>query len=206
MEAANLGAYLSPWPGALPEALLTLTRTPSFRPSIDAWVAAARTVRERWPAEEAGTSLSIPTWFYGHEPTNVFATMIAKYFANALREDTLLHRCRGGIVYLPGQAGTVQEIFQAVTENFYAADPSMVTPMILVGVDYWTRTYPAWPLLQQPGRRPGDGRGHLLRRRRGRGGGAAAPLRSARLGVVLTVGPRDGRGAARGRARSGWTG
>ena len=85
-------------------------------------MASAYAVRDRWPVAEAGASLSIPTWFYGHEPSNLFATGIAKYFANALREDTLLHRCRGGIVYLPGQAGTVQEIFQAVTENFYAAD------------------------------------------------------------------------------------
>ena len=93
----------------------------------------------------------MPTWFYGHEPTGVFATEIAKYFTNALREDTLLHRCRGGIVYLPGQAGTVQEIFQAVTENFYAADPAEVAPMVLVGVDYWTTTFPAWPLLRALG-------------------------------------------------------
>ena len=63
----------------------------------------------------------------------------------------MLHRCRGGIVYLPGQAGTVQEIFQAVTENFYAADPALVAPMILVGIEYWTQTYPAWELLQRLG-------------------------------------------------------
>jgi predicted Rossmann-fold nucleotide-binding protein len=117
-------------------------------------VGTAFAVRERWPADRAGASISIPTWFYGHEPTNLFATKIAKYFANALREDTLLHRCRGGIVYLPGQAGTVQEIFQAVTENFYAADASQIAPMILVGTDYWTNAYPAWPLLE----RLGDGR------------------------------------------------
>ena len=127
--------------------------------------ATAYAVRERWPVAEAGASLSIPTWFYGHEPTNLFATGIAKYFTNALREDTLLHRCRGGIVYLPGQAGTVQEIFQAVTENFYAADRSQIAPMVLVGVDYWTETLPAWPLLQRLGAGPPDGRGHPLRRR-----------------------------------------
>jgi len=86
-----------------------------------------------------------------HEPTNVFATEIAKYFFNALREDTLLHHCEGGVVYLPGQAGTVQEIFQAVTENFYAADASLVVPLILVGREYWTDVYPAWPLLQRLG-------------------------------------------------------
>jgi predicted Rossmann-fold nucleotide-binding protein len=82
---------------------------------------------------------------------NVFATTIAKYFSNALREDTLIHRCGGGVVYLPGLAGTVQEIFQAVTENFYAADASLVTPLILMGREYWTEVYPAWPLLQRLG-------------------------------------------------------
>jgi predicted Rossmann-fold nucleotide-binding protein len=153
MEAANLGAYLSPWPDALDEALPILATAPSYRPSIDAWVQVAFMVRDRWPAARAGRSFSIPTWFYGHEPTNVFATGIAKYFANALREDTLLHRCRGGIVYLPGEAGTVQEIFQAVTENYYAAEPGQVAPMILVGIDYWTRELPAWPLLRRLGER-----------------------------------------------------
>ena len=151
MEAGNLGAYLSAWPDALDDALAILGTVPAYRPDVDAWVSTAYAVRERWPAAAAGFSLAIPTWFYGHEPTNLFATGIAKYFANALREDTLLHRCRGGIVYLPGQAGTVQEIFQAVTENFYAADAGQVAPLILVGVDYWTNQLPAWPLLQRLG-------------------------------------------------------
>ena len=149
MEAANLGAYLSTDRGALPAALELLAAAPGYGTGLEEWVRTAFEVRERWPVERAGRSLSVPTWFYGHEPTNVFATGIAKYFANALREDTLLHRCRGGIVYLPGQAGTVQEIFQAATENFYALDTTRIAPMVLVGVDYWTATYPAWPLLQR---------------------------------------------------------
>ncbi len=149
MEAGNLGAYLSPWPDALEEALAVVGAVPGYHPDLDAWLASAYAVRDRWPAAEAGASLSIPTWFYGHEPCNLFATGIAKYFGNALREDTLLHRCRGGIVYLPGQAGTVQEIFQAVTENFYAADRTQIAPLVLVGVDYWTERLPAWPLLQR---------------------------------------------------------
>jgi predicted Rossmann-fold nucleotide-binding protein len=149
MEAGNLGAYLSAWPDALDNALAILRTVPAYRPDLDAWAATAYAVRRRWPAAEAGPSLAIPTWFYGHEPTNLFATGIAKYFANALREDSLLHRCRGGIVYLPGQAGTVQEIFQAVTENFYAADRTSIAPLVLVGVDYWTEQLPAWPLLER---------------------------------------------------------
>ena len=151
MEAANLGAYLSPWPGSLDDALLIMTPVPTYWPSVDAWAQSAFQVVARWPISGAGRSLSIPTWFYGHEPTNIFATEIAKYFSNALREDTLLNRCGGGVVFLPGQAGTVQEIFQAVTENFYAADSSLVTPLILIGRDYWTNVYPAWPLLQRLG-------------------------------------------------------
>ena len=151
MEAANLGAYLSPWPDSLDEALTIMKPASSYRPSLDSWARSAFGVRARWPITDAGRSISIPTWFYGHEPTNVFATDIAKYFSNALREDTLLHRCEGGLVFLPGQAGTVQEIFQAVTENFYAADASLIAPLILVGRQYWTDTYPAWPLLQRLG-------------------------------------------------------
>ena len=151
MEAGNLGAYLSPWPEAVDEALALLAEAPTYQSDLDRWVTTARQVRDRWPPAGAGRSLSIPTWFYGHEPSNLFATGIAKYFANALREDTLLHRCRGGIVYLAGQAGTVQEMFQALTENFYAADAGQVAPMILVGIRYWTDVLPAWPLLQRLG-------------------------------------------------------
>jgi predicted Rossmann-fold nucleotide-binding protein len=92
-------------------------------------------------------TLGVPTWFYGHEPPNPFPTHVAKYFRNALREDTLLHVCTGGIVFLPGAAGTVQEIFQDACENYYA-EPERRTPMVLVGEEYWTRTFPAWPLLQ----------------------------------------------------------
>ena len=68
----------------------------------------------------ATTSLGIPTWFYGHEPPNVFATAIAKYFRNATREAILLQVCDAGIVFLPGAGGTVQEIFQDACENYYA--------------------------------------------------------------------------------------
>ena len=148
MEAANLGAYLSGWDDALPEALDRLAASPDYGDGIDAWATAAFAVRDRWRGGRAGLSLSIPTWFYGHEPTNVFGTHVAKFFANALREDTLLHRCRGGIVFAPGAAGTVQEIFQAANDRFYALRGTAGAPLVLLGVDHWTRTLPAWPLLQ----------------------------------------------------------
>lgn len=147
MEAANLGAYLSavPWP-EFEEAVASLASVPGFRPSVSAWARKAAAVVERFP--EGTPSLGIPTWFYGHEPPNYFATHIAKYFANAIREAILLEVCNGGIVFLPGAAGTVQEMFQDACENYYSVRET-VTPMVLVGSRYWQQDYPAWPMLQR---------------------------------------------------------
>ncbi|RPK45038.1 LOG family protein [Streptomyces goshikiensis] len=146
MEAANLGAYLAPAPdSALAEALELLAKAPSFTPSVSDWARAAFAVRERWPA--GGDSVGIPTWFYGHEPPNAFAGHIAKYFANATREDGLLARSTAGVVFLPGSAGTVQEIFDNATPNYYASRGEP-TPMVLVGRHHWTEHLPAWPLLR----------------------------------------------------------
>ena len=146
MEAANLGAYVASAPGAeLDEVLAIVTAVPSFKPSIGDWAIAAMDVRDRWPGGDGG--LGVPTWFYGHEPPNVFAGGIAKFFQNSVREATLLNRCDGGVVFLPGAAGTVQEIFQDACENYYA-EPELVAPMVLVGRHHWTQTVPAWPLLE----------------------------------------------------------
>ncbi|OPF72705.1 Rossmann fold nucleotide-binding protein [Streptomyces antioxidans] len=146
MEAANLGAYTAPHEDAvLDEALELVGKTPSFRPSIGAWAEAAFAVRERWP--DGGASVGIPTWFYGHEPPNAFASHIAKYFANATREDGLLARSTAGVVFLPGAAGTVQEIFDNATPNYYESRGEP-TQMVLVDRDHWTRRLPTWPLLE----------------------------------------------------------
>ncbi|MBL1084992.1 LOG family protein [Streptomyces actinomycinicus] len=146
MEAANLGAYAAPFADdMLEDALRLLAKAPSFRPSVTEWARAAFEVRERWPG--GGESVGIPTWFYGHEPPNAFAAHIAKYFANATREDGLLARSTAGVVFLPGAAGTVQEIFDNATPNYYESrgEPA---PMVLVDSGHWTRELPAWPLLQ----------------------------------------------------------
>ncbi|MFE3125665.1 LOG family protein [Streptomyces hydrogenans] len=146
MEAANLGAYTAPFDDpALDEALALLAKTPSFTPSVTEWARAAFAVRALLPG--GGDSIGIPTWFYGHEPPNAFAGHIAKYFANALREDGLLARSSAGVVFLPGAAGTVQEIFDDATPNYYGS-LGAPTPMVLVDRDHWTTRYPAWPLLQ----------------------------------------------------------
>ncbi|MFF4359683.1 LOG family protein [Streptomyces sp. NPDC001604] len=146
MEAANLGAYAAPYEdGMLEEACQLLAKSPSFMPSITEWARAAFEVRTRWP--KGNHSIGIPTWFYGHEPPNPFASHIAKYFANATREDGLLARSNAGVVFLPGAAGTVQEIFDNATPNYYESRGEP-TPMVLVDRTHWTEHLPTWPLLQ----------------------------------------------------------
>ncbi|HEX2896273.1 MAG TPA: Rossmann fold nucleotide-binding protein [Marmoricola sp.] len=152
MEATNLGAWFAGAPGSdLVDAIGLLAAVPDYDPDVTAWARVAFEVLARWP--DGTGSLGIPTWFYGHEPPNVFASRTAKYFRNALREDMLLRLCRAGVVFLPGTAGTVQEIFQAACANYYA-EPDLVAPMVLVGREYWTSRLPAWPLLEVLG----DGR------------------------------------------------
>lgn len=146
MEAANLGAYAAPFDDAmLLDALETVAKVPSFRPSVTDWARVAFDVRDRWP--DGGDSIGVPTWFYGHEPPNVFAAHIAKYFANAIREDGLLARCTAGVVFLPGAAGTVQEVFDTATPNYYESNGAP-RPMVLVDREHWTRRLPVWPLLR----------------------------------------------------------
>jgi predicted Rossmann-fold nucleotide-binding protein len=161
MEAANLGAALaSSGRSTVDEAVAALAEVPSFRPSVDAWLRPALDLRAALPSPH--DSLAIPTWHYGHEPSNVFATAIAKYFRNAVREAILLEVCDAGIVFLPGAGGTVQEVFQDACENYYA-DESSIASMVLVGRAYWTETLPAWPLLQALARgRAMEDRVHLV--------------------------------------------
>jgi Predicted Rossmann fold nucleotide-binding protein len=143
MEAVNLGAAL-PAEADLDAAISALAAVPSFRDSVEAWAEAAFDVSAAWSL--TGPSYGVPTWLYGHEPPNVFCRGSAKLFSNAIREDVLLRHASAGLVCLPGAAGTVQEIFQAVTPRYYTST-GPVAPLILVGVEYWTRTVPAWPLL-----------------------------------------------------------
>ena len=96
---------------------------------------------------QPGESLAVPTWHYGHEPSTPFATKIAKYFQNSIREDGLLAVAGQGIVFAPGKAGTLQEIFQDAGQNYYRTFDHF-SPMVLLDVNYWTSTLPAVPLLK----------------------------------------------------------
>lgn len=43
----------------------------------------------------------------------------------------------GGIVFAPGSAGTVQEVFQNATVNYYKKAPLRATPMVFLGRAFW---------------------------------------------------------------------
>ncbi|MFC5042707.1 LOG family protein [Ornithinimicrobium kibberense] len=135
---------------------------PDFAPDVAAWVAPALRLRRETPTggPHRLRSLGIPTWFYGHEPPNAFAQLVAKFFSNALREDLLLAHSRAGLVVLPGAAGTVQEVFQAATRLYYEVDGDgrPLPPLVLVDREHWTTHLPVHQLLRALGRDRAMGR------------------------------------------------
>lgn len=145
MEATHVGAWMAGRNDSdVQEALDMLAVAPSFRDP--GWLSSAFAVREKYPQTKY-RSLGIPTWFYGHEPATPFATHIAKYFLNSVREDTLLSIAKGGIIYSPGSAGTLQEIFQDAAQNHYETF-GFASPMVFLGRDYYTREMPVYPMLE----------------------------------------------------------
>lgn len=150
MEAANLGAYLADEPiEAIDDALERMRSRAKKDPQTGqvpprgsekcefdsvAYDAAAQSVIDKYP--RGHESLGVPTWFYGNEPTNRFATHIAKFFSNGIREDLLVALAEGGIVIAPGSAGTRQEIFMDGTKTFYATF-CYVSPTLFLGVKYY---------------------------------------------------------------------
>lgn len=155
MEAGNLGAYLSNFEhDTVVDAALEILAdapkfdggqaegTPAYLEAVRAYIAAGYAARRALDSDEfaskygkrgpAGRSLAVPTWFYGHEPSNLFCDHVAKYFSNGLREDVLLAVSRGGVVFAPGSAGTLQEVFMDLAQNHYATFVDR-SPMVFLG-------------------------------------------------------------------------
>lgn len=136
MEAANLGAYFGNKSDEnlmhAIEILSDLNFTEENQRDYFAknYISQSKKVLELYP--HGAENLAIPTWFYGHEPSNLFASYIAKYFSNSIREDTLLAICLHGIIYAPGSAGTTQEIFQEAAQNHYGTF-GYYSPMVFLG-------------------------------------------------------------------------
>ncbi len=133
MEAGNLGAYLGGQDEeALEWALTHLSSAPGYQDA--GYGQLALDVIERFP--NGLSSLAVPTWFYGHEPTNWFAQHVAKYFSNSLREDGLLAISTHGVIYARGSAGTTQEVFMDACQNHYETF-EVTSPMVCLGRDWF---------------------------------------------------------------------
>lgn len=168
MEAAHLGARLGTTDridegvdeiGADVEAAHFPLRGHELISADGSWNDAALATLHRWqrPAfaleaatpEAAPTSLGVPTWLYGHEPPTPLASVHAKYFQNSIREDGLLAMAYHGVVYMPGSAGTLQEIFQDLAQNHYRTVRGLFSPMVFFDLDgHWTEHHPVRPVLR----------------------------------------------------------
>lgn len=145
MEATHFGAWMAErTEQEFSEALTLLRQAPGFQD--EGWLDTAMQVRRKWPQKDY-YSLGIPTWLYGHEPSTPLATHIAKYFDNSIREDGILTIAKGGIIYTPGSAGTLQEIFQEAVQNHYLSF-GYSSPMCFLGKQYWNEDVPVYPLIQ----------------------------------------------------------
>ena len=110
MEATHLGSWMAGRTDEeVEDALKILAPAPDFK--SPGWLSTAFDVISKYPQSNY-KSLSIPTWYYGHEPPTIFATHIAKFFNNSIREDTILTEAYGGLIYMPGSAGTLQEVLK----------------------------------------------------------------------------------------------
>ena len=146
MEATHLGAWFAGrTEEELQRAVEELSVAPTFRD--EGWLASAFRTMRRYPRLRDVCSIGIPTWFYGHEPATPFATHIAKYFENSIREDGLLALAKGGVIYTPGSAGTMQEIFQDGAQNHYETF-GYASPMVFFDSAYWHTQMPVYPLLK----------------------------------------------------------
>jgi predicted Rossmann-fold nucleotide-binding protein len=130
MEAGNLGAYFAGRPKEELDAVIAeLTRWPTYRGHEAQYVDSAHAITARRPA--GAPSLAVATWRFDDEPISQFATHIAKLFQNSVREAGLLSIADAGVVYFDGGFGTLQEIFQDLSQNSSAA-PEHQMAMVFV--------------------------------------------------------------------------
>lgn len=145
MEATHVGAWFAGKKMKVMKAAIAhLASAPKY--DDPNWLKTAFEVLQKYPSSTY-KSIGIPTWLYGHEPPTPFATHIAKYFANSVREEGLLAIAKGGVVYAPGSAGTIQEIFQDIAQNHYKSY-GIASPMVFLNKQYWSYNRPVYPLLE----------------------------------------------------------
>ena len=152
MEAANLGAYLADASDAERDgAVDALAAAPPWTTEPAGYMGVADGIRERFAP--GGVSLAIPSWVSTGEPISQFASHIAKYFSNSIREDGMLAVATAGIVFAPGGAGTMQEIFQDAAQNAYRTFGR--SPMAFLDTRHYCVETGLYPALERQAERLG---------------------------------------------------
>ncbi|PFZ67181.1 hypothetical protein COL72_28955 [Bacillus toyonensis] len=111
-----------------------------FVSELHAWMLPAWEIAQELKGQltSLNRSLAVPTWHFGHEPFTPFATHVAKYFLNSIREDVLLALASCGIVYSEGRGGTIQEVFQDAAQVYYREENAPITSMLFFDSKFWT--------------------------------------------------------------------
>jgi predicted Rossmann-fold nucleotide-binding protein len=151
MEAANLGAYLAERSDADRDAAVDALAVVLPHEDRAGYMRAADEVREHFAP--GGDSLAIPTWVIPGEPISQFASHIAKYFSNSIREAGMLAVATAGIVFAPGGAGTMQEIFQDAAQNAYRTYGR--SPMAFLDTQHYSVETGLYPALERQAARLG---------------------------------------------------
>jgi hypothetical protein len=79
---------------------------------------------------------------------NMFATHVGKYFSNSIREDGLLAISEYGVVFAPGSAATIEEVFINAAQNHYATY-NFCSPMMFLGETHYLQSQVYSCLAQQ---------------------------------------------------------
>jgi predicted Rossmann-fold nucleotide-binding protein len=154
MEAANLGAYLAERPQDERDAAVdALAAAGPWADDPAGYMDVADGIRTRFAPGSA--SLAIPSWVNAGEPISQFASHIAKYFSNSIREDGMLAVATAGIVFAPGGAGTMQEIFQDAAQNAYRTFGR--SPMAFLDTRHYGEETGLYPALERQAARLGIG-------------------------------------------------
>lgn len=147
MEATHLGAFFGCRPEKeMFEAINHLAKADYY--TDEYWLVRSYEILEEYTPLCRQVSVGIPTWVHGHEPPNPFPAKIAKFFQASTRQDILIEITKGGIIFSPGSAGTLREVFQTVEQNHYNLWDNKY-PMVFYDKKYWENTFDIFGFLNR---------------------------------------------------------
>lgn len=148
MEAVHLGALLAYYPEeSVDDAINILSQEINYTDLVKYYNPAINVLNKYPMPKDKVLSIAIPTWNY-YEPTAIFASHIAEYFSNPIREYNLLNFSYGGVLISPGSAGTMAEVFINHANQHYKT-LGYNAPFVFQNKYWWTTKNPIFPVISQ---------------------------------------------------------